>query len=190
MTTIIGVSGSLRRGSFNTALLRAAAAVTPAGAELSIATIRDVPLYDGDLEEREGIPAAVAALKDAIAAADGLLIATPEYNNSIPGVLKNAVDWLSRPPADIGRVFRGKAVAVMGASAGGFGTILAQDAWLPVLRALGTRPWCEGRLLVARAQTVFGPDGALADERVKEQLGQFVRGFVAFASDRGRRSTT
>jgi len=81
----------------------------------------------------------------AIAAADGLLLVTPEYNNSIPGVFKNAIDWLSRPPADISRVFGGKPVAIIGASPGGFGTILSQEAWLPVLRTLGTKPWFGGR---------------------------------------------
>lgn len=181
MTTIVAVSGSLRRASFNTALLRAATTLMPEDARLQIGDIRDVPLYDGDLEERAGIPAPVAALKDAIAAADGLLIATPEYNNSIPGVLKNAIDWLSRPPADQKRVFGAKPVAVVGASPGGFGTILAQDAWLAVLRVLGTRPWCEGRLLVSRAQNVFGADGTLTDDRVREQLRQFLGGFVGFA---------
>src|SRR5262245_57746832 len=105
MVTIVGLSGSLRRGSFNSALLRAAATLVPAGAEITIASIREIPLYDGEVEEREGIPPAVGALKDAIAAAAGLLIATPEYNNSLPGVLKNAIDWLTRPTSDIKRVF-------------------------------------------------------------------------------------
>lgn len=180
MTTIVGISGSLRRDSYNTALLRAAATAMPDGAQLAIGSIRDIPLYDGDVEA-QGIPPAVTRLKDAIAAADGLLLVTPEYNNSVPGVLKNAVDWLTRPPADIARVFRGRAVAVIGASIGGFGTILAQDAWLPVLRVLGTRPWCGGRLLVSRAQNVFGPDGALTDAAIREQLQRFMEGFVAFA---------
>ena len=120
MTRLIGISGSLRRGSFNTALLRAGAELMPEGTELTVETIRGIPLYDGDQEAAEGIPEpVVVALKDAIAAADGLLLVTPEYNNSIPGVLKNAIDWLSRPPADIGRVFGGKPVALMGASPGG-----------------------------------------------------------------------
>ena len=179
VTTIVGLSGSLRRDSFNSALLRAAAAVMPDGAQLVIGALRDVPLYDGDVEA-QGIPPAVAALKDAIAGADGLLLASPEYNNSLPGVLKNVVDWLSRPSADIARVFRGKPVAVMGASPGGFGTILAQDAWLPVLRTLGTQPWFGGRMLVSRAGSVFGPDGAIVDAAVREQLQRFVHGFVAF----------
>jgi NAD(P)H-dependent FMN reductase len=179
MTTIVGMSGSLRRDSYNSALLRAAAGLMPEGSQLVIGSIRDVPLYDGDLET-QGIPPAVSTLKDAIAGADGLLLASPEYNNSLPGVLKNAIDWLSRPPADIARVFRNKPVAVMGASPGNFGTVLAQNAWLAVLRTLGTRPWFGGRLMVSRAQSVFGSDGALADAAVTEKLQTFVHGFVAF----------
>jgi NAD(P)H-dependent FMN reductase len=180
MTTVVGISGSLRRGSFNTALLRAAAGLTPEGVALKIETIRGIPLYDGDVEAAEGIPPAVAALKEAIAAADGLLLVTPEYNNSLPGVFKNAIDWLSRPPADIKRVFGGKPVAIIGASPGGFGTILSQNAWLPVLRTLGTQPWFGGRLLVSRAQGVFDASGALVDEAVAGQLRQFVHGFAGF----------
>ena len=95
---------------------------------MTVRSIRNIPLYDGDLEDAQGIPAPAQVLKDAIAAADGLLLVTPEYNNSIPGVFKNAIDWLSRPPADISRVFGGKPVAIIGASPGGFGTILSQEA--------------------------------------------------------------
>lgn len=180
MTRIVGLSGSLRQGSFNTALLRAAATLMPLGSELSLHTIHGIPLYDGDLEDASGIPGPVRNLKAAIAAADGLLLATPEYNNSLPGPLKNAVDWLSRPPADIPRVFGGKPVAVIGATPGGFGTILAQDAWLPVLRHLGTRPWFGGRLLVSQAHTVFDQQGNLQAEKTRELLATFVNGFVAF----------
>lgn len=181
MTTLVGISGSLRQGSYNSALLRAAAGLMPEGAELAIRSIRDIPLYDGDVEASAGIPEPVTALKNAIADADGLLLVTPEYNNSIPGVLKNAIDWLSRPPADIGRVFRGKPVALIGASPGGFGTILSQNAWLPVMRTLGVAVWSEGRLLVSRAHTVFDQSGTITDQKIKEQLGAFLRGFVAFA---------
>jgi NAD(P)H-dependent FMN reductase len=180
MLKIIGISGSLRRDSFNTALLRAASALMPEGAELSVRMINGIPLYDGDAEAASGVPAVVSELKEAVAAADGLLLATPEYNNSIPGVLKNAIDWMSRPQSDLKRVFGGKPVAVIGATPGGFGTILSQNAWLPVLRYLGTRPWCEGRLLVSRAPNVFDASGAMTDEKVQEQLELFLQGFVAF----------
>lgn len=144
---IVGLSGSLRSGSFNAHLLRAAARVAPAGMEIEVETIRGVPLYDGDVEAAEGLPARVTELKDKIAAADALFLVTPEYNNSIPGVFKNAIDWLTRPASDIPKVFGGKPVAFMGASPGGFGTILSQEAWLPVLRTLGTQPWFGGRLM-------------------------------------------
>src|SRR5580700_8801598 len=138
MTKVLGISGSLRRGSHNSALLRAATALMPEGATLEVATIRGIPLYDADIEA-QGIPAAVAQLKEAVVAADGVLLVTPEYNNSIPGVFKNAIDWLSRPNTDARRVFGGRPFAVMGASPGGFGTILSQVAWLPVLRTLGAQ---------------------------------------------------
>ena len=179
MPTILGLSGSLRSGSFNTALLRTAAGLMPAGATLEIATLHGIPLYDGDAEARDGIPASVQKLKERIVACDALLLATPEYNNGIPGVLKNAIDWLSRPSADIPRVFGNRPVAVIGASPGGFGTILAQNAWLPVLRTLGTRPWFGGRLMVARAGQVFNESGEMQDEKMKAQLQRFLQGFVA-----------
>jgi len=181
MTRIIGISGSLRKESFNTALLRAAAELMPDGSELAVHTIRGIPLFDQDAEAADGIPQAVAELKEALAAADGLLLASPEYNNSLPGVTKNAVDWMSRPAADIARVFGGKPAAVIGATPGGFGTILGQNAWLPVLRHLGTRPWFGGRLLVSRAHTLFDESGNLTDEKTRKQLREFVRGFVEFA---------
>ncbi|MDN0075407.1 NADPH-dependent FMN reductase [Crenobacter sp. SG2303] len=178
MTRIIGISGSLRKGSFNTALLRAAEQLAPSGVELEVATLHGIPLYDGDVEAATGIPDAVAALKIAISQADGLLLVTPEYNNSIPGVFKNAIDWLSRPAADIPTVFGQRPVALLGASPGGFGTILAQEAWLGVLRTLGTQPWFGGRLMVSRAHTVFNEQGELTDDGIRQQLGDFVRHYA------------
>ena len=179
MTRVLGISGSLRRGSYNTALLRAAVKLMPAEATLEMASIRGIPLFDGDVEA-QGIPASVAQLKEAIVGADGVLLVTPEYNNSIPGVFKNAIDWCSRPSADIKRVFGGRPFALIGASPGGFGTILSQAAWLPVLRTLGAQPWFGGRLLVSRAAAVFEESGALKDAAVEEQLRQFLAGYVAF----------
>ena len=183
MTTILGLSGSLRLGSYNTALLRAAASLMPADATLAIHTLHDVPLYDGDIEAGPGIPSGVVALKDAIVAADGLLLATPEYNNGIPGVFKNAIDWLSRPPEDIKRVFGNACVGLIGASTGAFGTILGQSAWLPVLRVLGTRYWTGSRLLVSRSKQVFDEAGALQDAKIKEQLQAFLAGFVSYVRE-------
>src|SRR5579863_6659997 len=185
MTKVLGISGSLRRGSHNSALLRAAVPLMPPDAALEIASIRGIPLYDGDLEA-QGIPAAVTALKDAVVAADGVLLVTPEYNNSMPGVFKNAIDWLSRPPADIKRVFGAKPFAIIGASPGGFGTALSQSAWLPVLRTLGTHAWFGGRLLVARAGGVFDESGALKDATIEEQLKQFLGGYVSFVQRAAR----
>ncbi|MEQ8935981.1 MAG: NADPH-dependent FMN reductase [Amphiplicatus sp.] len=190
MIRIVGLSGSLRKASFNRALLRAAVTLAPDGVRLDPASIRDIPLYDGDIEAELGIPAAVAALKDQVAAADGLMLFTPEYNNSIPGVFKNAIDWMSRPASDIGRVFGGKPVAILGASPGGFGTILSQNAWLPVIRTLGANPWFAGRLMVSRAHTVFNENGDLADEKVREQLRKFTEGFAAFIRDSGTATRT
>ncbi|HEY1725639.1 MAG TPA: NADPH-dependent FMN reductase [Steroidobacteraceae bacterium] len=179
MTQLIGISGSLRHGSFNTALLRAAATLLPEGATLDVRTLHGIPLYDGDVEAGDGLPASVTALKEAIVAADGVLLVTPEYNNSIPGVFKNAVDWLSRPAADIPRVFGGRPFALMGASPGPFGTTLSQAAWLPVLRTLGTRPWFGGRMLVTRAADAFDATLSIIDAALRERLRSYLAGFVA-----------
>ena len=188
MHTIIAISGSLRRQSYNSALLRAAGRLVPGGVALETHTIRDIPLYNYDVEAQHGVPEPVDKLKDVLAGSDGLLLATPEYNNSIPGVLKNAIDWLSRPPKDIARVFGDLPVAVIGASPGGFGTTLAQVAWLPVIRTLGMRHWTGGRLLVSKAADVFDAEGNLGDDAVRERLAQFLAGFATFiASGPARR---
>lgn len=186
MIRILGLSGSLRRASFNAGLLRAAAEVVPEGTVVEIGSIRDVPLYNADDEAASGIPHAVKELKAALQAADGLLLVTPEYNNSIPGVFKNAIDWMSRPASDIPAVFGNKPVAVLGASPGNFGTVLSQNSWLPVLRTLGTRHWSEGRMLVPRARSVFDADGNLTDEETRERLRGFVTGFSAFIRNERR----
>jgi len=180
MTTIVGLSGSLRAGSFNTALLHAAVGLMPKGAQLLAKTIHGIPLYDGDVEATNGIPATVQELGDAIANSDGLLLVTPEYNNSIPGPFKNAIDWLSRIEDGPRPVFTAKPVAVIGASPGGFGTLLSQNAWLTVLRTLETRPWFGGRLLVSRAGGLFNADGQLTDEGTKKKLSEFLQGFVLY----------
>lgn len=177
MTTILGLSGSLRRASFNSGLLRAAAELAPAGTTITQGSIRDVPLYDADLEAGAGIPQAVQTLQAQLRDADGLLLVTPEYNNGIPGVFKNAIDWMSRGEG-LG-LFAGKPVAVIGASPGPFGTILSQNHWLPVLRTLRTRPWLEGRLMVSRAGGVFDAAGTLTDDATRDKLREFLAGFAA-----------
>lgn len=184
---IVGLSGSLRSGSYNAQLLRAAVALAPDGVTITTGTIRGIPLYDGDVEAADGIPPPVAALKDDIATADGLLLVTPEYNNSIPGVFKNAIDWLTRPAGDIPRVFGAKPVGLIGASPGGFGTILSQNAWLPVLRTLGTEPYFGGRMMVSRAHKAFTEGGdALADPTMEEMLKGYLEGFAQFVRDKAR----
>ncbi|MCX8999522.1 NAD(P)H-dependent oxidoreductase [Rhizobiaceae bacterium BDR2-2] len=179
MIRIAAISGSLRKASLNTSLLRACIANAPEGTEISVGSLRGIPLYDGDLETAEGLPPAVVALKTLIRETDGLLIVTPEYNNSMPGVLKNAIDWASRG-GDMKAVFGGKPVAVAGASPGGFGTVLSQTAWLPVLKTLGAVQWSGAKLLVSRADTLFDAAGKLTDEKTKENVQAFLAGFADF----------
>lgn len=179
MIKIIGISGSLRKGSFNTSLLRAATELAPKDCIAETASIKGIPLYDGDLEETEGIPLAVNELKNRIAESDGLLLVTPEYNNSIPGVLKNAIDWLSRPPDDT-TVFESRPVGLIGATPGRMGTILSQTAWLPVFRTLGMRPWFGKLLYVSNAEKIFDESGRLVDENMRKRLAAYMEGFVDF----------
>lgn len=180
MNTIIGIAGSLRTASYNAALLRAAAEVAPPGCRVEVASIRGIPLYDGDVEAADGVPPAVTELKGRIASADGLLLVTPEYNNSLPGVFKNAIDWLSRPPDDIDRVFGNRPVGIMGATPGMGGTRLSQTAWLPVVRALGMSPWFGETLFLSNASQVFDKTGVLVDEKVTRRLAAYMSGFAAF----------
>ena len=181
MTLILGIAGSLRRGSYNAALLRALRELAPASIVFEEASIRGIPVYDGDVEAESGLPEPVRALKEKIATVDGLVFVTPEYNNSLPGPFKNAIDWLSRPAADIPRVFGGRALALCGATPGPGATNLAQVAWLPVLRVLGVRPWLGRFLSVPNANKFFDESGALVDEKLRERARAFIAGFAEFA---------
>ena len=182
MTRIAGIAGSCRRGSVNAALLGAAAELAPDGVEIIAASIAEIPLYNGDLETDKGVPKAVEELKNLVARSDALLLVSPEYNNSIPGVMKNTLDWMSRPPSDIERVFKGKPVALTGATPGMVGTRLAQTAWLPVLRALGMKPWFGQQLYVGGASRIFDESGRLADDDMRKRLERFVTGFAGFVT--------
>jgi NAD(P)H-dependent FMN reductase len=183
MTTILALSGSLRKGSLNTALLRAAQKLCPAGVTLDLRTLHGIPVYDGDLEA-QGLPEPVRTLGEAISAADALLIATPEYNHSIPGVLKNGLDWISRPSGAGARIFGGKPTAVMGATPGGGGTMRSQDALLHVLRAFGSDMWFGPWMTVSHAPGLFNAEGELADEKTRELLRAFMAGFAQYAQAR------
>jgi NAD(P)H-dependent FMN reductase len=182
MVTIVGISGSLRKHSFNAGLLRAASEAVSEGCTLTVESIKGIPLYNADVEETEGIPPVVAELKERIAAADGLLMVTPENNNSIPGVFKNAIDWISRPPEDRSRIFGNLPIGLMGATPGSFGTAFSQYAWLPVLRVLGAQVW-SGRLMwVSGAMGKFDEEGNLVDDAVKKQLTKYLNGFADFVA--------
>jgi NAD(P)H-dependent FMN reductase len=171
---LLGISGSLRRASYNTALVRAAATLVPDGVTLTLQSLRDIPLFDGDVEA-QGLPEPVVALREAIRAADGLFISSPEYNNSLPGVLKNAIDWVSRGKE---QPLAGKAVALVSASNGGFGGARSQIAWLPVLAVLGTRWMHRPQFYLSNADKAFAPDGSLVDERTREQLRRLLASFA------------
>ena len=172
---ILGLSGSLGRGSHNTKLLRAAAEQLPPGAELVVFDgLRDVPLYDED-DDRLTLPP-VESLRDAIRSADAVLIATPEYNHSIPGGLKNALDWVSRPAGQ--SVLKGRPAAVVGASTGLFGAVWAQAETRKVLGSMGARV-LDDELPFGLADSAFDPDsGRLADPELSARLEQLVDGLV------------
>ena len=172
---ILGISGSLRHGSYNTKLLRAAAKLLPDDVELVVWDgLKAVPPFDEDDEEQP--PTAVAYLRESIGGADALLFATPEYNSSVPGQLKNAIDWASRPTATA--MLRNKPVAVIGASTGMFGAVWAQAELRKVLATAGARVG-EGDVPVAHADSRFDETGRLADEDLEAQLADVVHGLMA-----------
>jgi chromate reductase, NAD(P)H dehydrogenase (quinone) len=175
---VLGISGSLRQGSHNTHLLRVAAEVVPPPHELAIFDgLRDVPPYDAD-DDTEPAPEAVQRLRNAIGGADAILIATPEYNSSLPGQLKNAIDWASRPfPSN---VLRNKPVAVIGASKGMFGAVWAQAEARKVLGATGARV-VDVELPVPHAEAAFAGD-RLADADVHENLAGIVEELIQAAA--------
>jgi chromate reductase len=173
---ILGISGSTRRDSHNTSLLHAAAELFGEEVEFEIwDRLKAVPPYDAD-DDVEPAPAAVAQLRAAVAGADGVLFATPEYNSSIPGQLKNALDWVSRPVAT--NPLRNKPVAVMGASTGAFGAVWSQAELRKVLAAIGARV-VEGEVAVGHAPTRFDEHARLADPELRDQLAELVEALVA-----------
>ena len=173
---VLAIAGSLRRASFNRALLQAAVECAPAGMEIAIyENLASIPLFNEELEIGGG-PDAVALLRRQVAAAEGLLIATPEYNQSIPGVLKNAIDWLSRPAPD--EVLARKPVAVMGASAGRWGTRLAQGALRHVLNATESLVMASPALYVREAEKLFDAEGRLVDPATRESLRAVLTAFA------------
>jgi chromate reductase, NAD(P)H dehydrogenase (quinone) len=178
MPRILGISGSLREGSHNTALLRAAARALPPGVELEISEgLRELPPYDSDRDVQPG-DREVARLREAIANADGVVIATPEFNGSIPGVLKNALDWASRPFPD--NALRGKPAAVIGASTGLFGAVWAQADTRKVLGIIGADV-IDRELPVGQAEAAFAEDGELLDEEQRVALADLVNVLAARA---------
>lgn len=171
MLRILGISGSLREGSHNTTLLRAAASALPPGVEFEVYdSLRELPPYDVDYDVEPAAPA-VAKLREGITAADGVVIATPEYNGSVPGVLKNALDWASRPFPD--NALRGKPVAVIGASTGLFGAVWAQAETRKVLGVIGADVIDE-ELPVGQAEVAFSDDGQLLDPEQHAALANLV----------------
>jgi chromate reductase len=175
---ILGIAGSLRRASYNRGLLRAAQEATPVGVSIEIFDLDDIPLYNDDVLAA-GAPGPVQAFKEAIAGADALLIATPEYNYSVPGVLKNAIDWASRPPAT--SPLRHKPVALMGASTGGFGTVRGQLALRQVFIFTDSYVMLKPELMISSARDKFDADGNLTDDATRAKLAPHIAALIAWA---------
>lgn len=174
---LLGISGSLRQGSYNSAALKAAAGLVPAGTSLEIFDISGIPLYNEDVKA-QGFPEPVQRLRDKIAAADGLVFATPEYNFSTSGVLKNAIDWASRPPE---QPFNDKAVALMGASGGVLGTARAQYHLRQIGVFLNMRFVNKPEVFIGSASTKFDADGNLTDETAKGLIKNLMAELVTWS---------
>ena len=175
---LLGIPGSLRAGSYNRALLRAAAEVLPAGVDLSLVALNDIPLYDADVQSK-GDPEPVEELKRRIIIADALVIATPEYNYSIPGVLKNALDWASRPPKTC--CLRKKPIGIMGASSGESGTMRGQLALRQMFVFTDSLVMAQPELRVPNAGPRFDAEGRLVDEDLRERLRTYMAALVEWA---------
>jgi chromate reductase len=172
---ILGISGSLRKGSYNTALLRAAMELMPPEMTLNMFDLTPLPMFNHDTEKP--FPEAVDAFRAAIAEADALLIATPEYNSSVSGALKNALDWVSRSPKP---PLNGKSVAIMGASTGNFGTVRSQLQLRQILTHLGALTLAKPEVLVARAEQAFDVEGHLVDATARGFLKDLLSALLAW----------
>jgi chromate reductase, NAD(P)H dehydrogenase (quinone) len=173
---IIAISGALRKASTNTGLCRALGEVAAAGVTVDVATLHGIPLYDGDLEAAEGKPAAVKALDEKIRAADGIIISTPEYNFSVPGVLKNATDWLSRG----GSPFKWRRVGVLGAADGPLGTGRSQYHLRQNLQAMEAIVMPKPEFFAGHASEKFDGQGNLTDEDSQKRLKHWLEHYIAF----------
>ena len=180
---VIGISGSLRKGSFNTAALRAAQGLAPEGMMIERAEIGDLPLYNDDVRAA-GFPPPAERLRAQIAAADAVLLVTPEYNYSISGVLKNAIDWASRPP---NQPFEAKPVAIMGASPGLFGSVRAQYHLRQMLIFLNAMPLNRPEVMIGQAQNKFDADGNLTDEAAKGFIRDLMANLASWARQIGKK---
>ncbi len=174
---LLAISGSLRKGSFNTAALRALGALAPEGVLVEVRTLHGIPLYNEDLREDGGFPPEVTALREAVRAADALVIATPEYNYSFPGVIKNAVDWISRPPQ---QPFLDKPAVVFSVSPGITGGVRAQWALKPVLAGLGALVLPRPEVAIGSARAKFDDKGALVDEDSRKRLAALLEALIAW----------
>jgi chromate reductase len=172
MMKLLAITGALRKDSYNTQLLRAVKELAPPEMAIDIVTLHGVPLYDGDEEDRHGVPASVKALQDKVREADGVIISTPEYNFSVPGVLKNGLDWMSRS----GNPFKWKRVGVMGASQGPVGTARSQYHLRQNLVGLEAITMPKPEIFVASAETKFA-NGKLIDEATRKVIAAWLKAF-------------